>query len=181
MDRVGALIGPEGNVKSLIENETGIRMEVDSESGEVSMDTEKVRDPVMAMKVEDFIRAVGRGFSPHRAMSLVREEDTYLEVIDIRDYVGKSKKHLQRIKARIIGKKGKTRRLIEELTGALITVYGNTVAIIGSAQAMDVAVTGVDMILNGSEHGQVYSFLERKRRKQKQAQIDDVIYRTEEE
>ena len=44
-------------------------------------------------------------------------DDTFLEVIDLREYVGKSKSALNRIRGRIIGLNGKSRKIIEELSG----------------------------------------------------------------
>jgi ribosomal RNA assembly protein len=84
--------------------------------------------------------------------------------MDIRDYVGKNQKHVRRVRARVIGTKGKTRRLIEELTGVNVSIYGNTVGVIGESLEMNIAISAIEMILKGSEHSAVYSFLEKKRR-----------------
>jgi ribosomal RNA assembly protein len=67
------------------------------------------------------------------------------------------------MRARVIGTKGKTRRLFEELTGAYMSVYGNTVALIGDTFQLDIAMRALDMLLSGSEHSAVYRFLEGKR------------------
>ena len=56
--------------------------------------------------------------------------DYYLEVVDIRDYVGRSKKRLGIIRGRLIGREGKTRRIIEEMTGCDLAIQGHTVSII---------------------------------------------------
>ena len=53
--------------------------------------------------------------------------------------------------------------LIEELTGAYMSVYGNTVAVIGDSLQIEVARRAVDMLLSGSEHAAVYHFLEGRR------------------
>jgi ribosomal RNA assembly protein len=89
----------------------------------------------------------------------------YLELIDMKDYVGGKAEHLVRLRARVIGSNGKTRRLIEELTGSTMSVYGSTVGLIGQPEQVDVARRAVDMILRGSEHATVYRFLERSRAK----------------
>jgi len=47
--------------------------------------------------------------------------------------------------------------------GVHLSVYGDTVGIIGNSVQMPVARTAVDMLLSGSEHATVYKFLERKR------------------
>lgn len=161
-ERIGVLIGKSGAVKAEIEQRTGVRIEVDSEEGDVTVDYSKAEDPSIVLPVMDFVSAVGRGFSPEKAM-MVLEDDWYLEVIDIREYVGKKPAHIARMRARVIGTKGKTRRLFEELTGAYMSVYGNTIAIIGDTLQLDIARRALDMLLSGSEHSAVYKFLESKR------------------
>ena len=169
-DRIGAMIGPSGEVKREIEKRTGIRVDVDSESGEVTMNYDHARDPVMVLKVNDLVKAIGRGFAPDRAFMLLKDE-FYFALMDIHDYVGKNPDHLRRMKARLIGTGGKTRRVIEELSEAELSIYGDTVAIIGGAEALDIAKTALDMILNGSEHSAVYSYLEHTRRARRVAEL----------
>ena len=170
-DRVGVLIGKKGEVKSELEKRTGALIDVESTTGEVSIDTEHVEDPVMALKVVDIIKAVGRGFSPKRAFRLL-DENVYLRGFDIRDYTGKNPKHVRRIRARLIGSKGKTRNLIEELSETEISIFGNTVYIIGDLEALEIAESAVDMLLSGSEHAVVYRYLEMKRRELKRSILD---------
>jgi len=90
-------------------------------------------------------------------------EDEYLEIMDIDDYVGKGHDQLQRMRARVIGTGGKTRRIIEDMCGVDLSVYGDTVAIIGNSIQLPIGRTAVDMMLSGSEHATVYRYLERKR------------------
>jgi ribosomal RNA assembly protein len=161
-DRIGVLIGRNGEVKAQVEGRTGVRIMIDSEEGDVVVDYSRAEDPSVVLPVMDFIVAVGRGFSPERAV-MVLEDDWYLEVVDIREYVGKKPAHIARVRARVIGTKGKTRRLFEELTGVYMSVYGNTVALIGDTLQLDIARRALDMLLSGSEHSAVYKFLEGKR------------------
>jgi ribosomal RNA assembly protein len=162
-DRIGVMIGENGGVKSHIEKRTGIDVDVDSESGEVTIDYSMAKDPSMVLKVNDIVKAIGRGFSPERALQLLRD-DQYFFLIDIQDYVGKKPDHIRRMKARVIGTGGKTRRIIEELAEADLSIYGDTVGIISTVEGLEVARTALDMILNGSEHSAVYSYLEHSRR-----------------
>ena len=160
-DRIGVLIGKEGETKAMIEERTKVKLNIDSE-GEVLIDDSKNEDPLMQLKIMDIVRAIGRGFSPHHAMRLM-DDDEYFEVINIDDYCGKRHDQLQRVRARVIGSGGKTRRIIEDLTGANLSIYGDTVCIIANSVQMPIARSAVDMILSGSEHAAVYRFLERKR------------------
>ena len=169
-DRIGVLIGTEGTTKKEIEERSGVPMDVDSETGEVRLETDKAEEPVMVLKVSDIINAISCGFSPERAFRLF-QEDVYFAAFDIRDYVGKNPKHVQRIRARVIGSNGKTRRIIEDLTGAEISVYRNNVGVIGDVTELEIAKNSVDMLLNGSEHSSVYRYLENKRREMKRNKL----------
>ena len=169
-DRVAVLIGVQGKVKEEIEDRSGAVLDIDSDSGEVKIESENIEEPVMALNVADIVNAIGVGFSPERAFRLFHE-DVYFASFDIRDYVGKDANHVRRIRARIIGTKGKTRRIIEDLTGADISIHRNYVGVIGDLLELDVGKTAVDMILNGSEHSSVYRFLEGKRREFKKQRM----------
>jgi ribosomal RNA assembly protein len=81
----------------------------------------------------------------------------------LRSIFGRSDSDIRRVKGRVIGSNGKTRRLIEELTEASLVIYGHTIGIIGTFSQVEVARTAVQMIINGSQHTTVYKFLQRKR------------------
>ncbi len=169
-ERVGVLVGTNGDVKKRLEEKTGTTIDIDSESGDVTIDDSKAEDPILVLKCADMVKAMGRGFSPEKAMNLL-SDDVYFTLIDIRDFVGKEKKHIRRVRGRIIGQRGKTRRLIEELTGVYMSVYGNTIGIIGGRVEMGVAVHAIELLLSGSEHATVYGFLEKKRREIEMAKM----------
>jgi ribosomal RNA assembly protein len=163
LNRVGVLVGPEGKFKQELEDRSGARIWVDSETGDVTIEDEKVFEPVLALKVRDTVRAIGRGFSPEHALRLF-QDDTYLDVIDLTEYVGKAQKDLDRVRARVIGTNGKTRRSIEEATGVDMSILGKTVSIVGDVTEVALAHEAVEMLLNGASHSTVYKFLERKRK-----------------
>jgi ribosomal RNA assembly protein len=167
-ERVGVLIGPDGKTKKLIEENTGVMLQIDSKEGDITIipKEEAMADGMVGLAARDIVKAIARGFSPDRALAL-KDEDMYFALMDIRDFVGKSPKHIKRIRGRLIGTNGKTRRIIEELSGAEMSVYGNTVALIGDLDSMDVSKRAVEMILDGSEHRAVYKYLEGQRRELK--------------
>ena len=161
-DRVGTLIGTKGETKKMLQNISGIKIDVDTE-GEVTIyDDTETADPLLALKIIDVIKAIGRGFAPDRATRLF-DDDEYLEVVDLKEFVGGRNNQLSRIRGRIIGKDGKTRKIIEDLTGVYVTIYGNTVALIGNSVSLPVAKHAVELLLNGSEHATVYHYLESQR------------------
>ncbi|RLG37897.1 MAG: RNA-processing protein [Candidatus Alkanophagales archaeon] len=157
-DRIGVLIGKGGSTKAELESRTSSRIEVDSRDGSVVIRT---RDPLMALRVVDVVRAIARGFSPEKAFALLDDDARILDIISL-SYL--SENALRRVKGRIIGRGGRTRQHIEELTGTKISVYGKTTSIIGYPEQVRVARAAVEMLVNGTPHGAVYSYLERKRR-----------------
>ena len=163
-ERVGVLVGPDGKVKQSIEEKFMVTLEIESESGGVTIVlSEKAGDPSLLFKAKDTVTAIGRGFSPEHAFRLLRNDDDIFDFIDLRLVFGRSESDIKRVKGRIIGANGKTRKLIEELTGASVVVYGHTVGFIGTFERVDVARNAVQMLIDGSQHHTVYKYLQRKR------------------
>lgn len=174
-DRVGVLIGTKGETKEKIENITKTQLDIDGEEGTVVISpTEGMNDPLGVWKTNHIVKAISRGFNPEMALRL-NEDDVYLEVIKLPLYVGKSKKALARQKGRIIGKDGKTREIIINMAEVAMAVYGKTVSFIGDLENVMVAKEAVEMILNGSRHKSVYSFLETKQNDRKMKEFKSVV------
>ncbi len=169
-ERIGVLVGPGGSMKSLIEEKTKTELVIDSETGTVSIAS--AEDPLQAMRVMDLVRAIGRGFSPERALVLLDDEMLMLDVLDLSKMVG-TKSDMARIKGRIIGKDGKTREIMERLSGAKVSVYGKTVALLGYPEQIRVARAAIEMLMEGAPHGNVYSFLEKKHEELAKAEMKD--------
>ena len=166
-DRIGVLIGPKGKAKRRIENFFKVTLEIDSESGAVEIIlNEDANDITAIFTVKNIVQAIGRGFSPVRA-EILSQEDYDLNLLDLRNYVGDSRNALARVKGRIIGKDGKSRAILEELTETRISVYGYSVGIIGHVETLDVAREAILMLVKGSFHKTVWNFLYAYRRKMK--------------
>ncbi|MBS3749228.1 MAG: RNA-processing protein [Candidatus Thermoplasmatota archaeon] len=159
MDRIAVLIGHEGKTKQYIEQKTNIPIEINSETGEVTIDDHEIESPFIIFKVENIIKAIGRGFSPQQAFKLFHD-DYDLFIFDIRDYVKKKSSHIHRVKARIIGTDGKTKRILEEITGSNISIYGHTISVIGDIIDIDITKKAIDKLLQGSKHATVYRYVE---------------------
>ena len=172
-ERIGALIGPDGHVKESVEKQLSVELQIDSQTGDITITlSPKATDPSLLFRAREVITAIGRGFSPERAFKLLRNDDTILLVIDLRDMVGRSQSDIKRLKGRIIGKEGKTRRIIEELTDANVSVHGNTVAIIGDMDQAEAAREAIEMLIRGSQHRTMYRFLHKKRRELKKKRLE---------
>ena len=169
-DRIAVLIGKSGNVKSKIEQLCHVSLDIDGNTGEVLLkslgDVEKIQ-PFKAMEI---VTAIGRGFSPENALTLLKGENT-LRIIDLREFAGKSSANVERIKGRIIGEGGRARRNMENLSGTHISVYGRTVSIIGDASKLRLAADAISSISHGSLHGTAYGKLEAENRREKQEKM----------
>jgi len=143
-----AILVPEERVKVFtqevrekLENEAGVTMKI--EDNAVVLEGEGLE----MLGAKNFIRAVGRGFSPERAWQVL-EEDQVLEVIEL----GKLNEAQQKnARARIIGTEGRMRGKIEESTGALVSVQGKTVSLIGTWEDTQKARVAIEMIIKGAE------------------------------
>ena len=166
LDRIGVLVGRNGAVKSEIESRCNVTLSIDSKIGEVTIDSKGDIAQSQPFKAVDIITAIGKGFSPERAFRLLND-DIVLHIVDLRDYAGKSQSSLERIKGRIIGLGGKSRRFIEELTNTYISVFGHTVSIIGRIEGVRLALDAIDMLASGSTHKTTYNMLQRTRTKAK--------------
>ncbi|MFB6091729.1 MAG: pre-rRNA-processing protein PNO1 [Haloquadratum sp.] len=158
-DRIGVLIGEGGETMREIERRAEVRLDIDSETGAVAI--EEVGDPVRGMLAPDVVRAIGRGFTPEAALSILDDELRTFELVDLDSHT-RNKNDLQRQKGRLIGENGRTRELMEELTGAEVVIKGTTLGVIGQPEEVEAVRRAVGMILDGAPHGAVYSFLERK-------------------
>ncbi len=159
-DRIAVLIGTKGEERRKLEKLTNCKIVVDSEEGEVTIRGE----PIDVYQTVPIVKAIGRGFNPEIAQELLKE-DYGLKIVEIREFTGKSKKALTRVKSRVIGTGGKTRTTIEDLTDTHIVIYGKTVSIIGTLENIEVAAEAVENILRGSRHGSVYAWLEDKKKR----------------
>jgi ribosomal RNA assembly protein len=168
-DRIGVLIGEGGETMREIEERAEVRLDIDSETGSVKVET--VGDPLTAMKGPDIVKAIGRGFAPEEAMRLLEDDMQLFDLVDI-EAATRNKKDLRRKKGRLIGEGGRTRELMQELSGASVVIYGTTLGIIGAPDQVDAVRSAAEMILDGAPHGAVYSFLERRHNEMKANELE---------
>src|SRR3989344_3769238 len=165
-NRVAVIIGKGGAIKKEIEETTSTKLNIDSKEGDVFVAGE---DALGLYTAREIIKAIGRGFNPEVAKLLLKP-DYVFEVVDVSEYV-KSKEAMLRLKGRVIGKEGKSRKLIEELTECNISVFGKTISIIGLPDSSANARRAIESLLRGSTHANVYKWLEKRRRELKRRAI----------
>jgi len=170
-ERVAVLIGKQGNVKKQIETSTASMLHIDSEEGEVKL----IGTEAMGLyTAREIVRAVGRGFNPDIAMLLLKQ-DYGLEQININDFA-ETANDLKRLKGRVIGEEGKSRRLIEELTGCYLSVYGKTVCILGNLEWLPSARRAIESLLSGSPHSSVYHWLEKRKKELRRRELTGDVW-----
>ncbi|MGQ9781824.1 MAG: KH domain-containing protein [Nitrososphaeria archaeon] len=169
-ERIGSIIGKGGKVRERLEKECHVSMTVDSSTGDVTIKTEDGTNVVGLTNAVQIVQAVGRGFSYDKAKMLL-DEQNLLDIIDLTEFAGKSESNLVRIRGRIIGAQGKARKIIEELTDTYISVYGHTVAIIGTADDIKAAHEAIEALAQGSQHKTVYNRLQKRRTRLKMEKL----------
>jgi len=153
------LIGRDGSTKAGIEDAFKTRLLIQSQSGVVEIvPREGSDDPTTVLRARDVVLAIARGFSPDRALKLT-DDDIVLDIIDLRETFGKNERDIARLKGRVIGREGKIRRLIEEMTDAKVSVYGHTIAILGEYETVTAAREAIELLLKGKQHSTVYKLL----------------------
>ena len=173
-DRLGALIGEGGRVVKDLEARLGIRVAVNTVDSSVVIEPASPYTPATSiLKGQEIVKAIDYCFSYERASRLY-DDDAVLIVVDLRDYVGPSENHLQRIKGRIIGEGGRARKTLEEMTGTYISVCREYVAIIGEYGRAELARQAIEMLAQGRQHATVYRFLDRAIRDLKRREALDI-------
>ena len=166
-DRIAVLIGKGGETRRMLEEACGATLEIDSKNGEVMADWgEGSVDPIVRMKMPDVIVAIGRGLAPKRAVQLIQDE-VFLKMYDIREWVGKQPNQTRRMRSRLIGRNGRIRSLIEEISRCELAIYGSTVLVIGDEDGIALAAPAIEGILRGSEHSTILHGLEQDRKRQR--------------
>jgi ribosomal RNA assembly protein len=115
------------------------------------------------------IQAFGRGFDIDKAYKLL-SDDYFFESIDMKDAF-KSQDRIVRIKSRVIGAEGKTKNYIQEVSGAEMAIYGNTISIIGTVDEIKIAKAALNILLEGGTHSKAYFVMEKARRELRKREV----------
>jgi len=156
-ERLGILLGEKGRTKKNIEEKAGVNIEI-NDNGEVIINGDEER----VYFSKDIVKAIGRGFSPEIALTLLKNEKILI-IINLKEYLN-SRNSIRRIKARVIGTEGKVKIEIESATGCNLSIYGHTVGIIGNMDGVDYAREAVEKIINGSELSTIFTYLAKSKR-----------------
>ncbi len=166
-DRVAVLIGRKGKIKKELEESTGTKLSIDSKEGDVFI---RGNDALKLYTAKEVCTAIARGFNPEVSQLLLKQDYSF-ELIRMDNFV-KTKNSQIRLKGRVIGKEGKSRRTIETLTETSICIYGKTIGIIGRSANVSIARRAVESLLSGSPHSNVFHWLEKNRNELKMMEFE---------
>ena len=138
--------------KNFLERELNVKIDIKGKY--VRLDGEPL-DEYEAYLVLD---AINLSF-PVKTAILLKDEEMIFKKINIKDF--SRKKRLDIVKGRLIGTKGKTKRVLEEISGCKIKIKDNFVGIIGPAESVEYTLTGITNIIKGTKQTNVYKYLEK--------------------
>ncbi len=122
-------------------------------------------DPLDEYEALLVLDAINFGFSANQAIQ-IKDPEIDFKILNIKEFTRRA--NLKEVRGRLIGSKGQTRRVLEDISGCEIIVNNdNTVGIIGEAEAITRAVTAVSNLIRGSKQSNVYRYLERMNRERK--------------
>ena len=107
--------------------------------------------------------AINFGFSAKKALSL-KEDNKIFRILNIKKFT--KKRDLKTVRARIIGKNGKTKDTIENITGADIVIKDNEIGVIAQADTIEDIVTALIALIRGSKQSNTYHYLEKLNKKE---------------
>ena len=143
-------------IKNKKKLEKTLNIKITHKGKEISIDGDAEEEYI----AEKIIDALNIGF-PFSTAMLIKNEDFLFEVINIKDYT--KRKDFETIRARIIGKKGKTLKTLSTLTNCYFELKDNYVGIIGDSDFIKNAQEAVIYLIQGSKQANVYAFLEKNR------------------
>ncbi len=134
--------------------EKTLKIKISNRGKEITIDG-KAEDEYIAEQVID---ALNFGF-PFSVAIQIKDEDFMFEIINIKDHT--KRKDLERIRARIIGKEGKTLQILNKISGCFFELKDNEVGIIGDPEYIKAGQEGLISLIKGSKQSNVYAYLEK--------------------
>ena len=73
-----------------------------------------------------------------------------------------------------VGTSGKALKTIENLTGSVVVLQGNSLAVIVDSEHLDAVVQAIESLVRGAKHGNVFAYLEKQNVKSNYRLSDDL-------
>jgi ribosomal RNA assembly protein len=118
-------------------------------------------DSINEYEALSVLEAINFGFSVDKAL-LLKDPEFSFQTIHIKDFT--RKKSLESVRSRIIGKHGKTRKTLEQISDCFILIKDNYIGIISHSDNQEEVITAITNIIKGTKQTNAYRFLERMNR-----------------
>lgn len=144
-------------------------------SGESAGIIIKGGSPIHEYIVSEILEAIASGFDLETAL-LLRDEEFIFKKINLKTYAHGSR--LEVVKGRIVGKEGRVKQVIQDLSECFICLADNNASIIGKAENAELASRALEAIIRGSKHANIFKLLEKSRarlKKLEQENIEELI------
>lgn len=160
--KVKSLREEEKNIESVM----GVKIDIGND-GLVKIEGD---DGLQIWLTKKIVTAFSMGFDMDICLKL-KDEDHSFELIDVREYGRDTKKDIIRLKGRVIGREGKSKRNLQFKTNTKMSISGKRVGIIGKIQDVELCKNIVEMLLSGAKHSTAFKSLEKAILKQKKAKF----------
>ncbi len=143
-------------VKNKKKLEKVLNLKISNRGKEVSIDG-SAEDEYVGEKVID---ALNFGF-PFSAAVAIKKNNLEFQKINIKEHT--HRKDMKSIRARLIGKAGKTLKVLSDLTECYVELKDNQMGVIGAPESMENSQNAIIAIIKGAKQTNVYSHLEKNR------------------
>jgi len=124
-------------------------------------------DSINEYEAISILEAINFGFSMSKALVL-KDEDFVFRKIHIKDY---TKRSLEDVKGRLIGKGGKTRKTFSEISGCELIIKYSEVGVIGDVESVENTTRAITNVIRGSKQSNMYRYLEKMNRVKKEEDL----------
>lgn len=153
-----------------------IKMNLQKPSVDIRISKSRKNGQLILRRCEIFIKAIVVGIAPEKCKDLLEVEADIINFM-ISDIKRLSPNSATRAVARIIGKEGKTKDLIESTSGAKLFIKDeHMVYIVGTDKAIKIAKDAVCRLVMGAQPGAIHNNLKRLVAKNKKEYFETVYY-----
>ena len=148
-------IGKIRKAKEMLEKKLNIKINITGKKIEFS------GGAIEEYEAEKILRAIDFGFTIPKAM-LIKEQELEFDIIHIKNY--SRKQDLRPVRARIIGREGRTRKTLENISGSYLKINDGEVGAIGNIESIENVKTAITKLIRRTKQANTYRYLEKTNR-----------------